>query len=152
MTATAPTGRALDRVDGATSLLPGPASTGVHDRLDRPLRDLRISVTDRCNFRCPYCMPRSHYGPGHRFLPSGEQLTVDELGRLAGAFISLGVTKIRLTGGEPLLRPDIADIVQCLGSLGISDLAVTTNGALLQRWATPSLMPASTGSRSASTR
>ncbi|MGA2283235.1 MAG: GTP 3',8-cyclase MoaA [Candidatus Dormibacteria bacterium] len=137
MTVTAPTRRALD--SARDNLVPQPdhAAVPIHDRLHRPLRDLRISVTDRCNFRCPYCMPRSHYGPGHRFLLGSEQLTVEELGRLAGIFISLGVTKIRLTGGEPLLRPDIAHIVRRLGSLGVSDLAVTTNGALLQRWAAP---------------
>ena len=107
----------------------------VSDRLGRPLRDLRISVTDRCNFRCPYCMPRSHYGPGHQFLNRREQLDVDEIERLAGVFVSLGVTKIRLTGGEPLLRADLAEIVARLAALGVPDLALTTNGSLLRRWA-----------------
>lgn len=107
------------------------------DLLDRPLRDLRISVTDRCNFRCVYCMPRSHYGPGYRFLPAAQQLCADEIVRLAGIFVSLGVTKIRLTGGEPLLRHDLVDIVRGLHGLGVPDLAMTTNGALLRRLAGP---------------
>jgi cyclic pyranopterin phosphate synthase len=107
----------------------------VTDRRGRPLRDLRISVTDRCNFRCPYCMPRSHYGPGHQFLNRREQLSVNEIARLAGVFVSLGVTKIRLTGGEPLLRAELADIVARLAALGVPDLALTTNGSLLRRWA-----------------
>ena len=105
------------------------------DRLGRPLRDLRISVIDRCNFRCPYCMPRTHYGPGHQFLKRREQLSVDEIERLAGVFVSLGVTKIRLTGGEPLLRAELVEIVARLSALGVPDLALTTNGSLLRRWA-----------------
>jgi len=110
-------------------------SSPVLDRFERPLRDLRISVTDRCNFRCPYCMPKSVFGPGHRFQPNAEVLRADEILRLASVFVSLGVTKIRLTGGEPLLRSDLAEIVSGLASLRISDLALTTNGALLRRWA-----------------
>jgi GTP 3',8-cyclase len=109
----------------------------VTDRMNRPLRDLRISVTDRCNFRCPYCMPRRNFGPGHRFLARKEQLDVNEIARLADLFVSLGVTKIRLTGGEPLLRPELAEIVAGLAELNVSDLALTTNGALLRRWAKP---------------
>jgi cyclic pyranopterin phosphate synthase len=105
------------------------------DRLGRALRDLRISVTDKCNFRCPYCMPKSRFGPGHRFLPRGEALTAEEIIRLARVFHSLGVTKIRLTGGEPLLRSDLADIVEGIASTGMPDIALTTNGALLRRWA-----------------
>jgi GTP 3',8-cyclase len=105
------------------------------DRLNRPLRDLRVSVTDRCNFRCPYCMPKSHFGPGHRFLPRPETLQVDEIVRLVRVFVSLGVTKVRLTGGEPLLRPDLDEIVSGVAALGVSDVALTTNGALLRRWA-----------------
>ena len=105
------------------------------DRLGRSLRDVRISVTDRCNFRCPYCMPKARFGPGHRFLPRAEALDAREIVRLAGVFASLGVTKIRLTGGEPLLRPDLVEIVEGIAKLGVPDIALTTNGALLRRWA-----------------
>jgi GTP 3',8-cyclase len=105
------------------------------DRLGRALRDLRISVTDKCNFRCPYCMPKSRFGPGHRFLPRAEALEAHEIVRLAALFHSLGVTKIRLTGGEPLLRGDLVDIVAGIAAIGIRDIALTTNGALLSRWA-----------------
>ncbi len=106
------------------------------DRFGRSLRDVRISVTDRCNFRCPYCMPKARFGPGYRFLPRAEALHAGEIVRLAGIFASLGVTKIRLTGGEPLLRPDLAEIVAGIAGLGVPDIALTTNGALLRRWAT----------------
>lgn len=129
--------RALTDGDGAFPRDGEGRPVPLHDSLDRPLRDLRISITDRCNFRCPYCMPRDHYGPGHRFLPVGEQLSADEIVRLASIFVSLGVTKIRLTGGEPLLRPDLVEIVRRLHGLGIPDLALTTNGALLHRLAGP---------------
>jgi cyclic pyranopterin phosphate synthase len=105
------------------------------DRLGRSLRDLRISVTDKCNFRCPYCMPKSRFGPGHRFLPRAEALDAEEIVRLAAVFQSLGVTKIRLTGGEPLLRVDLGDIVAGIAATGMQDIALTTNGALLRRWA-----------------
>ena len=105
------------------------------DQLGRMLRDLRISVTDKCNFRCPYCMPKSRFGPGHRFLPRSEALDAQEIIRLAAIFQSLGVTKIRLTGGEPLLRTDLAEIVEGIAALGVPDIALTTNGALLRRWA-----------------
>jgi GTP 3',8-cyclase len=105
------------------------------DLLGRSLRDVRISVTDRCNFRCPYCMPKARFGPGHRFLPRADALDANEIVRLAGVFASLGVTKIRLTGGEPLLRTDLVDIVEGIAKLGVPDIALTTNGALLRRWA-----------------
>jgi cyclic pyranopterin phosphate synthase len=105
------------------------------DMLGRPLRDLRISVTDRCNFRCTYCMPKSHFGPGHRFLPRAEVLQTDEIVRLVDVFVSLGVTKVRLTGGEPLLRADLDEIVRGVASGGVADVALTTNGALLEHWA-----------------
>ncbi len=105
------------------------------DRFSRSLRDVRISVTDRCNFRCPYCMPKARFGPGYRFLPRAEALEAREIVRLAGVFASLGVTKIRLTGGEPLLRTDLAEIVEGIAGLGVADIALTTNGALLRRWA-----------------
>ncbi len=96
------------------------------------MRDLRISVTDRCNFRCTYCMPREVFGPGYRFVPRDQLLTCEEITRLAGIFVGLGVTKLRLTGGEPLLRRDLPDLVRQLADVeGIDDLALTTNGSLL---------------------
>ncbi|MFN8519838.1 MAG: GTP 3',8-cyclase MoaA [Chloroflexota bacterium] len=102
------------------------------DRRGRPLRDLRISVTDRCNFRCTYCMPREVFGPGHRFVPREQLLSFEEIARLAGIFVGLGVTKVRLTGGEPLLRRDLPSLVRQLAAVdGIDDLALTTNGSLL---------------------
>ena len=104
----------------------------VTDRLGRPLRDLRISVTDRCNFRCPYCMPRERFGEDHTFLPRRAFLTFDEIEKVVQASLSLGLEKVRLTGGEPLLRPDLADLVSRLSKLGV-DLALTTNGSLLRR-------------------
>ncbi|MBO4257900.1 GTP 3',8-cyclase MoaA [Streptomyces griseorubiginosus] len=103
----------------------------VLDRRHRPLRDLRISVTDRCNLRCRYCMPREHFGPGHRYLDAADLLTFDDITRLARVFASLGVRKIRLTGGEPLLRRGIADLVARLAATPGLDLAMTTNGLLL---------------------
>jgi cyclic pyranopterin phosphate synthase len=110
----------------------------VKDRLSRPLRDLRISVIDRCNFRCPYCMPAELYGEDHRFLPRAHWLTPGEIKRVAGVFLQLGVKKIRLTGGEPLLRRDIVDIVSGLAELkGADDIALTTNGSRLATLAAP---------------
>ncbi|PAZ12950.1 GTP 3',8-cyclase MoaA [Streptomyces sp. SA15] len=106
-------------------------SAPVADRRYRPLRDLRISITDRCNLRCRYCMPREHFGPGHRYLESADLLTFEEIARLAGVFASLGVRKIRLTGGEPLLRRGVADLVTLLAATPGLDLAMTTNGLLL---------------------
>ena len=87
------------------------------DSLGRPLRDLRISVTDRCNFRCPYCMPRERYHEHYRFLKSSERLSFEEIVRLARLFIQLGVRKLRITGGEPLLRAGLADLIGDLTSL-----------------------------------
>jgi GTP 3',8-cyclase len=108
----------------------------VLDRLQRPLRDLRVSVTDRCNFRCTYCMPREVFGPGFAFLERAELLTFEEVARVVGALSALGVRKVRLTGGEPLLRRGIADLVALLGDVdGVEDLALTTNGSLLPRHA-----------------
>ncbi len=102
------------------------------DRLGRPLHDLRISVTDRCNFRCTYCMPREIYGSAFRFLPHAELLTFEEVTRLARAAVATGVTKIRLTGGEPLLRRDVEQLVHMLAGLeGLADLTLTTNGSIL---------------------
>jgi cyclic pyranopterin phosphate synthase len=104
----------------------------VTDTRGRALRDLRVSVTDRCNFRCPYCMPRELFGPDHAFLPRAELLSFEEIGRLVRVFAELGVTKVRLTGGEPLLRRDLATLVALVTTTpGITDLALTTNGSLL---------------------
>ena len=105
---------------------------GVRDALKRPLRDLRISVTDRCNFRCGYCMPRDVFGKGHRFLPRRELLTYEEIETVARVFAGLGVRKLRLTGGEPLIRHDLEILVEKLAALpGIDDLSLTTNASLL---------------------
>jgi len=104
---------------------------GVTDTFGRPLRDLRISVTDRCNFRCVYCMPKEVFGREYRFLPRRELLTFEEIERVASVFVGLGVRKLRLTGGEPLLRRDLEVLVGRLAALGELDLTLTTNGALL---------------------
>jgi len=104
---------------------------GVVDTLGRPLRDLRISVTDRCNFRCVYCMPKEVFGRDYEFLPRAELLTFEEIERVARVLVSLGVHKLRLTGGEPLLRRELEVLVERLSSLGDVDLALTTNGAAL---------------------
>jgi GTP 3',8-cyclase len=106
------------------------------DRRQRPLRDVRISVTDRCNFRCTYCMPRSVFGPGYEFLHRRDLLTFEEIARLAGIFTGLGAQKIRLTGGEPLLRRDLDQLVTLLrGSLPEVELTLTTNGSRLTEFA-----------------
>jgi cyclic pyranopterin phosphate synthase len=104
----------------------------VRDTFDRPLRDLRISVTDRCNFRCVYCMPKEVFGHDYRFLPRAELLSFEEIERLARIFRGHGVEKIRLTGGEPLVRRDLERLVARLASLRGIDLTLTTNGSLLQ--------------------
>src|SRR5258708_21454129 len=110
----------------------GIAELPLADTLARPLRDLRISVTDRCQFRCTYCMPREVFGRDFAFLPREQLLTFEELTRLARVFAGLGVAKLRLTGGEPLLRRDLEKLVAMLAGLGgIQDIALTTNGALL---------------------
>jgi cyclic pyranopterin phosphate synthase len=101
------------------------------DKLKRPLQDLRISVTDRCNFRCTYCMPKEIFGHDHIFLTREELLTFEEIVRLANIFVSLGVRKIRLTGGEPLLRKEIEVLIKMLAKIPGLDIAMTTNGALL---------------------
>ena len=100
------------------------------DTFGRPLRDLRISVTDRCNFRCVYCMPKEVYGRDHRFLERRELLTFEEIARVAGVFVTAGVKKIRITGGEPLVRRDLERLIELLAPLGV-DLTLTTNGSLL---------------------
>jgi len=108
------------------------------DRLDRPLRDLRISVTDRCNFRCLYCMPREVFGRDFQFLERAELLTFEEIARLARLFVAAGVRKLRLTGGEPLVRRDLPALVALLAEIpGVEDLTLTTNGSLLARLAAP---------------
>ncbi len=109
------------------------APTGPRDTRGRPLRDLRISVTDRCNFRCTYCMPREVFGKDYAFLPHRDLLSFEEITRLAGLFVAEGVQKIRLTGGEPLLRRDIDRLVAQLATLPGIDLSLTTNGSLLAK-------------------
>ena len=106
------------------------------DQLNRKLRDLRISVTDRCNFRCPYCMPAELYGESYKFLPKSQVMTFEEITRMAGIFVGLGVTKLRLTGGEPLVRTELEKLVGMLSSInGVKDIAMTTNGYLLAKHA-----------------
>jgi cyclic pyranopterin phosphate synthase len=107
----------------------------VQDRLGRALRDLRISVTDRCNFRCVYCMPKEVFGKDYQFLERGEILTFEEIARLARVFRGLGVEKIRLTGGEPLVRRRLEQLIEMLARIPGLDLTLTTNGSLLKRQA-----------------
>ena len=115
--------------------VPDPVSP---DRLGRRLHDLRISVTDRCNFRCVYCMPIEVFGRDATFVPRAELLTYEEMARLAGIFVSLGVEKLRITGGAPLVRRDLADFAAMLAAIpGARDLALTTNGSALARLARP---------------
>jgi len=115
---------------------PAPAFDGgaLADTRGRPLRDLRISVTDRCNFRCVYCMPREVFDADHKFLPHSAILTFEEIARLSRIFVGLGVRKLRLTGGEPLVRRGVDRLVAMLAPLG-ADLTLTTNGSLLARQA-----------------
>lgn len=104
----------------------------VRDRLGRPMRDLRISVMDRCNFRCPYCMPSEKFHERYRFLRASERLSFEEISRTARVAVALGVSKIRLTGGEPLLRAGLAELVGEISTIeGVDDIALTTNGVLL---------------------
>jgi cyclic pyranopterin phosphate synthase len=112
-------------------LLPRP-----RDTRGRPLHDLRISVTDRCNFRCVYCMPRAVFGPDHAFLPREELLAFEEITSLVSVFARLGVEKVRLTGGEPLVRRELPTLVSALAAIrGVNDLTLTTNGVLLPKQA-----------------
>ncbi len=127
--------RAALRVPAGTAV---PADGRAADRLGRALRDLRISVTDRCNFRCTYCMPKDVFDKNYRFLPHADLLTFEEITRLARLFIEHGVEKVRLTGGEPLLRKDIERLIDMLSALRTSDgrpldLTLTTNGSILAR-------------------
>jgi GTP 3',8-cyclase len=106
------------------------------DKFNRSLRDLRISIIDKCNFRCPYCMPAEIFGADYNFLNKDELLQADEIVRLARLFVGLGVTKLRITGGEPLVRPDVIPIVAALAQIpGVEDLALTTNGFYLEKYA-----------------
>ena len=108
-------------------------ATPVIDEFARPLRDLRVSVTDRCNFRCRYCMPREQFGPDHAFLERAELLTFEEITRIVHIATGLGVRKVRLTGGEPLVRRDLDQLVAMLAELDdVEDIGMTTNGSLLR--------------------
>lgn len=113
-----------------------PSENLVYDQFKRPLRDLRISVTDRCNFRCRYCMPEETFGPDYEFLPKTSLLQFEEITRLARLFVEMGVEKIRLTGGEPLLRKDLDVLITMLSEInGLTDIALTTNASLLKKQA-----------------
>ena len=135
--------RVIPLVDQRHPSLPLPAATAVQgahplDRLQRPLHDLRISVTDRCNFRCSYCMPKDVYDRDHAFLPQSSLLSFEEITRVAKLFVQRGVRKIRLTGGEPLMRKHLEVLVAQLAALRTPDgqaldLTLTTNGSLLAR-------------------
>ncbi len=132
------TDRVIPLLDARRAMpLPGlgttDASAPLADTLARPLRDLRISVTDRCNFRCTYCMPKDLFGPDYQFLPRSAVLSFEEIARLARVFKALGTEKIRLTGGEPLLRKNLERLIEMLAALGGLDLTLTTNGSLLAR-------------------
>ncbi|MDO8614278.1 MAG: GTP 3',8-cyclase MoaA [Dehalococcoidia bacterium] len=112
----------------------GPAT----DAFQRPLRDLRISVTDRCNFRCTYCMPKEVFGRDYEFLARDEILSFEEIARLARIFVALGVEKVRLTGGEPTVRRDLPKLIEMLAGIeGLKDLTLTTNGSRLKQMARP---------------
>ncbi len=113
-----------------------PVTARPRDTLGRPLHDLRISVMDRCNFRCPYCMPKETFHEHYRFLKSSERLSFEEITRLTRLFVDLGVKKVRLTGGEPLLRPNLPELVGELTAIeGVQDVALTTNAVLLAQHA-----------------
>ncbi|MEJ9131961.1 GTP 3',8-cyclase MoaA, partial [Bacillus thuringiensis] len=106
------------------------------DKLQRPLKDLRISVTDRCNFRCRYCMPEEIFGPDYSFLSNDKILSFDEIERITRIFVSLGVRKLRITGGEPLLRRGLPKLIDRLNKIdGVEDIGLTTNGSLLKKFA-----------------
>jgi len=126
--------------DASRWLIGAPEAAGTHvrDAFNRPLRDLRISITDRCNFRCVYCMPKQIFGKDFAFMPYTEMLTHEEIARLARIFVSRGVDKIRLTGGEPLLRKNIERLIEMLAEIRTPDgreldLTLTTNGSILAR-------------------
>ena len=137
--------RAVDAsvvAETSPSSLPFDGRPGIGDALGRALRDLRISVTDRCNFRCTYCMPKELFGRDYAFLPRSEVLTFEEISRIARAFVALGVEKLRITGGEPLVRRDVPSLVAMLAELRkpdgeALDLTLTTNGSALRALAGP---------------
>jgi len=112
-----------------------PVMNPVSDQLGRSIADLRVSVTDRCNFRCRYCMPREHFDHEHHYLPRAEILSFDEIARVVSALVPLGLRKVRLTGGEPLLRSELPKLVELLKRAGELELALTTNGSLLAKHA-----------------
>jgi len=121
---------------GSDVVIPLASLRQPRDTLGRPMRDLRISVMDRCNFRCPYCMPREQFHEKYQFMRTAERLTFEEIVRLVRLFVPLGVRKLRLTGGEPLLRANLPDLISDLNSIpGIEDVALTTNGVLLAQHA-----------------
>ena len=106
----------------------------IKDKLGRPIRDIRLSVTDRCNFRCDYCMPKEIFGDDFVFLPKEELLTFEEMTRISRIYAELGVKKIRITGGEPLLRRNLYQLIEQLNEIeGIEDIGLTTNGLLLKK-------------------
>jgi cyclic pyranopterin phosphate synthase len=123
-------------MSGSEVVVPLTSLRQPRDTQNRPLRDLRISVMDRCNFRCPYCMPRETFHEKYQFLRTAERLSFDEIVRLTRLFVPLGVRKLRLTGGEPLLRANLPDLIGDLTNIpGIDDVALTTNGVLLAQHA-----------------
>ena len=123
----------LDAFVRDAALAPDEGAAPVADTRGRRMHDLRISVTDRCNFRCVYCMPRDVFDADYRFLPHADLLTFEEIARVARIFVDRGVSKIRLTGGEPLLRRNIERLIEMLAQIGGVDLTLTTNGALLAK-------------------
>jgi len=128
----------MNENESAPSSDPRTGAPAVRDARGRALRDLRISVTDRCNFRCTYCMPAEIFGESYAFLPRAEILTFEEIERLVRLLVPLGVAKLRITGGEPLLRQDLPELLARLARVeGVDDIALTTNGTLLPRLAAP---------------
>ena len=122
--------------------IPTPGASHPRDLLGRPLHDLRISVTDRCNFRCTYCMPKEIFGRDYAFLPHDQILTFEEIERVARVFVGLGVEKLRITGGEPLVRRNLPDLIAMLAAIegpggAELDLTLTTNGSALRALAQP---------------
>ncbi len=116
------------------------------DALGRPIRDLRVSVTDRCNFRCTYCMPREVFGPGYDFVPRGELLTLEEIARLVRVFTTFGMRKVRITGGEPMIRRNLEYLIEMVAAIaGVDDISMTTNGSMLTHGRAQSLRQAGLG-------